>query len=340
MNRRTIIATLTAIALVGSGLSLGSDAEAKRLGGGRTFGKPAPSAPLQRQATPAQSPTAPTSTAPTAAPAGAPTTATAKTSSAAPTAAAPAASRSRWMGPLAGIAAGLGIAALASALGIGEELMGLLTIMLLGIVAVFAVRFLMSMAMGARQRPAMAGGPADAGSTSSNTLRSRMGDSSDVRSAPRAPAPAMADSLEPTESLAPADDRFMGATAAEVKAFEDNARRQFIELQSLWDQGKLEAISELCSPDVFAEIAHQHHARGGQGGYTGLVSLEVELLSVHPAETTSGAAATEALVRFSGLVREDRDAAAEPFAEVWLLQRESGANAGWMIVGIEQESVH
>lgn len=331
MNRHSIVATITAIALATSGLAVSFDAEAKRLGGGRSIGKSAPSAPVQRQATQPTAPTAPAS--PASAPA-APATAGA-TAGAASGAAAGAAGRSRWMGPLAGVAAGLGIAALASALGIGAELMGLMAIMLLGIVAVFAIRFLMGMASGSR--PATAGGPAMPSGTN-NTYRTTP--EAQPRQATPMHANPMADALEPSGVLAPADDRFMGASAQEIKAFEDNARQQFIELQSLWDQGKLEAISELCSPEVFAEIAHQHHARGGQGGYTGIVSLNVELLSVQPAQTADGTEATEALVRFSGMVREDRDAPAEAFAEVWLLQRESSGQQGWLIVGIEQETLH
>ena len=84
------------------------DAEAaKRLGGGKSVG-------TQRQATP---------------PANAPTATPAATPAAAGAAAA--SNRSKWMGPIAGIAAGLGIAALASHLGFGEELASFMTMALI-----------------------------------------------------------------------------------------------------------------------------------------------------------------------------------------------------------------
>ena len=76
--------------VVGLGMTP-QDAEAKRLGGGKSFG-------MQRQASPAAPAAAPTQAAKPAAPAAAPATATP-----------PKQGMSRFLGPLAGLAAGLGI---------------------------------------------------------------------------------------------------------------------------------------------------------------------------------------------------------------------------------------
>ena len=88
--------------------SVSMDAEAaKRLGGGKSMG-------TQRQATQDKAPAAPTA------------------QNAAPATAGAAAAPSRsWMGPIAGIAAGLGIAALASHFGFGDELASMMTMALL-----------------------------------------------------------------------------------------------------------------------------------------------------------------------------------------------------------------
>ena len=59
-----------------------------------------------------------------------------------------------WMGPIAGLAAGLGIAALMSHLGMGEAFGNILMMMLLAAVAFFAIRFLMSRFGPQRRRPA------------------------------------------------------------------------------------------------------------------------------------------------------------------------------------------
>ena len=58
-------------------------------------------------------------------------------------AAAAAAAKRSWMGPIAGLAAGLGIAALMSHLGLGEAFGNFLMMALLAVAAVFAIRFLM-----------------------------------------------------------------------------------------------------------------------------------------------------------------------------------------------------
>ena len=86
---------------------------AKRMGSGKSIG-------TQRQATPDKAPTTPAATAPAAGAAGA--------------AAAP--SRS-WMGPVAGLAAGLGLAALASHLGLGDELASMV---MMGLLAAAVIR--------------------------------------------------------------------------------------------------------------------------------------------------------------------------------------------------------
>ena len=107
---------LSAVALVLSlGLAVGvSDAEAKRIGGGKSTG-------MQRQGTTEKAPTATPAQTP-----GTPAAAAAPAGAAAGATAAAAAPKRSWMGPLAGIAAGLGLAALASHLGFGVELASML----------------------------------------------------------------------------------------------------------------------------------------------------------------------------------------------------------------------
>jgi len=116
------------------------EAEAKRLGSGSNMGRVAPGSSAKQAvpAKPAQPQAAPQA---------------AKPATANP-AAAQAATRSSWMGPIAGLAAGLGLAALASYLGFGEELMSLMLI-ILAVVVVFAV-FLCSRAAAKLRQASMA----------------------------------------------------------------------------------------------------------------------------------------------------------------------------------------
>ncbi len=100
-------------------------AEAKRLGGGGSFGK-------QRSMAQQQAPKSPT-----AAPAQAPAQGAAKPGN-------------KWLGPLAGLAIGAGLGALFASMGMGEGMGTILMIML----AVGAVMFLISM-LRRKQSPAM-----------------------------------------------------------------------------------------------------------------------------------------------------------------------------------------
>ena len=127
---------LMALAVVMAGVGMVSapmDAEARRMGGGRASG-------MQRQMPAKQ---------PTATPNQANKSAAAPTNGAAGAAAQPA--KRSWMGPIAGLAAGLGIAALMSHLGMGEAFGNFLMMALLAVAAVALISFLMRRFKGGAQ---------------------------------------------------------------------------------------------------------------------------------------------------------------------------------------------
>lgn len=113
------------------------DAEARRMGGGSSFGRQSTNITQQRQAV-----TPPAAGAGTTAGA---TSAARPATAAAGTAAAGTAAKSgmsRWLGPIAGIAAGLGLAALLSHLGLSGAFAEFMASMLLIALVVFAVIFI------------------------------------------------------------------------------------------------------------------------------------------------------------------------------------------------------
>ncbi len=135
------LVTLAMAALAAGTMLAAEIADAKRMGGGRSLG-------AQRQATPP--PAAPSS--PAAAPAGAASNPVmpAQPGAAAAAKGAPAAAAgartgaSRWLGPVAGLAAGLGLAALASHLGIAEEMMSLIVVVLIALAAFALLRMFLA----------------------------------------------------------------------------------------------------------------------------------------------------------------------------------------------------
>lgn len=281
------IALFAAALAVGLTMAVGN-AEAARVGGGKSFG-------MQRQMAPVSKPAA------TAAPA--PSSATAAK---APGTATPAAQPKRsWMGPIAGLAAGLGLAALASHFGFGEELANMLMIALIAF-AVMAVigYFLRKRAAG--QQASMAGAGAPYNAPASMYQANDLGGGS-----------------APTTANIPAN--------FDTEGFIRNAKVGFIRLQAAHDAGDLADIREFTSPEMFAEIRMDLDQRHGAPQKTDIVSLNAEILDV--AEESQRYVVS---VRFNGTLREEAEAAPVAIDEIWHLTKPLSGQGGWVLAGIQQ----
>lgn len=108
------------------------------------------------------------------------------------------------------------------------------------------------------------------------------------------------------------------------------AKVLFIRLQAAYDQNNLDDLSQFTTPDVFAEIKMQLQERGDAPNQTDVVSLDAELLDI------SGAFREQtASVRFSGLIKEDRNAPAIAINEIWHF-RTSISSDKWQVAGVQQ----
>ena len=306
------LAVALGLVLVFTAVGFAPSAEAKRLGGGSSFGR---QMPIQRQATP------PRPAQPAAAPAQAPAAqpAAARPAGAQQPAAAPTRS---WMGPLAGIAAGLGLAALASYLGIGAELMSFMLLLLAGLAIFAVVRMVMN-----RNRLQPAGGPSDAGANSYRTSAPHQSPehygSTGAAHSPAATVAASVPVYQPNQD--------------EIDQFLQVARKQFTELQKVWDSGDMNAIRGFVTESMAYGLEKQLAERGGAANHTAVVSLHSEWLGMEDATDEDGRAVDEAYVRFYGLIREQLDGAAQPFDEVWTLQKPKDGSGGWLLAGILQQ---
>jgi len=283
-----------------------ADADAKRLGGGKSIGKQAPPSTIQRNATPPAAP---------AAQAAAP---------AAGAGAAAAAGGSRWMAPLAGLAAGLGLAALASYLGFGEGLATILLIALVAMAALVAVRMFMARKAAAARPPAFAGGAAYSG----------LGQGAPT--SPYQPGSVLDSTRGSSGSAGSAvlDEPVAGPVLPagfDADGFVRQAKVYFVRLQAAFDAADTNDLREFTSPEMFAELKMEIDERNGAANHTEVVSLHARLLGV---ETT----ATEHLasVRFTGVLREQADGAASPYDEVWNFTRALDGKTGWVLGGIQQ----
>ncbi|MDP2432298.1 MAG: Tim44-like domain-containing protein [Pseudomonadota bacterium] len=263
------------------------DAEAKRLGGGKSYGMQR-QAPVKREATPNQAPNQ------------------------AQNAAAQAPGKRSWMGPLAGLAAGLGLAALASHLGFGEEMANFLMIALLALAAIMLVRWFMRRNQ-PQARPAQYAGAA-AGSNQPVRFESTQtlpGSAAGLTNATPASAPV----------LPPGFD---------AEAFVRQGKVNFLRLQAANDAGNLDDIREFTTPEMFAEIKLDIDERNGATQRTDVVTLNAEVL-----EAVEEGNRQIVSVRFHGMLREGSEQPA-PFDEVWHLTRPSDASLGWVVAGIQQ----
>jgi predicted lipid-binding transport protein (Tim44 family) len=114
--------------------------------------------------------------------------------------------------------------------------------------------------------------------------------------------------------------------------FVEGAKTHFIRLQAAWDAADWRDIRTYTSPQLFAELQQEHPRSATPGQYTEVVTLNAELMQVERDDDL-----VVASVRFSGLIREETDGAAQPFDEIWHVQHPWASSEGdWLIAGIQQ----
>jgi predicted lipid-binding transport protein (Tim44 family) len=316
---------LGALALVVAVGLAPSESEAKRLGGGgmqrslptRTAPDSTPAKPAQapNQATPAQQ--------------------------AAPAPAAAAAGKRSWLGPIAGLAAGLGIAAMLSHFGLGEAFANGLMMVLLVLVAVFAImwlvrRFGRGKGTAATQRgsnpfqPAYAGAGNTGGtsSPSSGLDHARNQVSAFTGNAAAGSAAASFGSGSAAQTAAtpaldlPADfDR---------SGFERIAKLIFIRMQAANDRSDLDDLRNFTTPEMFASIRLDLQSRGNVQQTTDVVQVDAEVIDLVREDGRDIVS-----VRYHGLICEEAGQPTAPFDEVWHLVRPTDASREWAIAGIQ-----
>lgn len=291
--------------------SVAMEAEAaKRMGSGKSLG-------TQRQATPDKAPAAaPQSTA------------------AAPAAGAAAPSRS-WMGPVAGLAAGLGLAALASHLGFGDELASMVMMGLLVAAVVVAIGFFMRKRAAAQQSSAARPGGLQYAQVNAGAPRPASGPDQNA-SAYKVAMPAGADSA--IGSSFGGSRIGSGLVSAnripadfDTAGFERSAKVNFIRLQAANDVGDLDDIRQFTTPEMFAELKLELADRGAAPQKNDVVSINAEVI-----EVDEDADRYLVSVRFTGAIRDGSGEPDESFDEIWHLMKSRQGSGGWVLCGIQQ----
>jgi len=287
-------------------------ADAARMGGGRSFGmqRSVPSAPRAAPSTPSAGNSFNGPAANPVLPARPGVNATNPAAPAAGAAAGAAASRpSRWLGPIAGIAAGLGLAALFSHLGLSEGLGSLLLIGLLVVGAIAVLRLFMA------RRPQPAAGYAGA-------ARAPFEAREQVAREPALPANWGSAPETSTDRYPPGFD---------PAPFVAQATQQFRRVQDAYDRGDRALLADVTTPEMHAEIVRDLAGRGAH------VPTEVLTLDADVLEVVREKDQYVASVRFYGMLREDGAREPQPFEETWHLVKPVDGSSGWLLAGIQQK---
>ena len=277
-----------------------SDAEAKRLGGGKSSGMRrdvSPDAPKAPVAQPQQSQSG-SSMSPTTTPAQKP------------------GGMSRWLGPLAGF----GLGALLMSMFGGSSFMGafggLLTIALLIGAVIFIIGMLRRKASPAgAQQMQYAGFPREA-RIETPTIGS--GISSNLAS--------------PASASTPNARRYPEGFDAD--GFLRQAKVSFMRLQAANDAKDIRDIRDYTTPELYAELAMQIQERGHAEQKTEVVTLNADLQDVVVEDDRAIAS-----VRFTGLVREEENGGAVPVDESWHVVKDmKNPKSTWLVAGIQQNA--
>ena len=318
----------------------GLNAEAaRRLGGGGSFGKQSSNV-TQKSAT--NAPAAPTQNA----------TNSAAKPAAAPAAAAPVAPKKPWGAMLGGLAAGLGLAWLASSLGLGAAMGQFLMFALLAL----GIMLVVGMVMRARAKKSEG-----SGNTSPYAFQGAgAGSPSAVDAvAPRQYSPQNVGndaSARPWEGNATAFDSGKsmigsglqtgaGATGLsgsqswgvpadfDTAGFLTAAKRNFVTLQDAWDKSDIAALRSMMTDEMASEIKSQLADRAGVTGAgtnkTDVVMLDAQLLGIEDLADSYMAS-----VEFSGMIREEPSSGPAPFREVWNMTKAKNGG-GWLVAGVQ-----
>jgi predicted lipid-binding transport protein (Tim44 family) len=294
-----------------------NEAQAKRLGGGKSFGsKPSYSQPFQRTAPPSSADAQP-SRSNSVTPANNPS----------PTAATPSRSSGLSRG-LMGMLGGLAIGGLLGSLLSGSAFngFGLLDGLIL-VLIVYGLYRLFAKSRQSEPTPAYLRNTTDNDSFSNNYAQSPRHSSSgfdtDLLFSKNKSAPQ-------SHSL-PATTPLKQPAGFDAESFLAIAEKNYCALQMAWDDHDLAELRGLTTDKVFAEL-QQQLKETFDDERTDILKINAELLEVREINSK-----LEAVVLFNNILRENRHEQAEQVREIWhFVKSDNRLKPNWLLDGIQQ----
>ena len=292
-----------------------SSAEAARLGGGKSTGKQSSNVTQREAAKPA------TPAAPAAAPAAAP--------------------KKPWGAMLGGLAAGLGLAWLASSLGLGGAMANIMMFALLALVAVVVIGLVMRKMKGGNtgqgQSPYAMQGAGNVATPRSYSPEN-VGNDASARPWERNNMAFEASKSAGTGSMIGSGlsgSQSWGVPADfDAEGFLKACKGNFMTLQDAWDRSDINSLRAMMTDDMLSEIKTQLAERESHTG-VGVNKTDVQMLDAKLLGIEELADVYMASVEFSGMIREDASAGASPFREVWNMTKPRNGGGGWLVAGVQ-----
>lgn len=294
-------------------------ADAKRMGSGRSIGKQSNSVTQREAAKPVATPGQNAATPP-----------------------AVQQPRRPWGAMLGGLAAGLGLAWLASSMGFGEELGQFLMFGLLALGLMMLVGWFMRRRVSSNTASPYAYGGAGSAANPDQVTQynpAKVGNDASARpwENPSNTYPTGNASGRATARIGSAliggGQNWTIPEGFDVQGFVQAAKQNFISLQAAWDSADIPALRAMMTDGMLAEIQSQLAERGQLvvgPNTTEVVMLEAQLLGIE--DLGEGYMAS---IEFSGLIREEPTAGPSPFREVWNMTKPKTGSVGWLVAGVQ-----
>ncbi len=299
---------------------VGFHADAKRMGGGKSVGQQSNNV-TQRQAAPTQNAAKP------AAPAAAP--------------------KRPWGATLGGLAAGLGLAWLASSLGMGEGFGQMLMFGLLALGIMMAVGWFMRSRKAAQAQNGGAASPfafqgastAPVAATPAAYSPANVGNDASAlpwerNSMAFDSSPAGSESGSMIGSALVGSHGWGVPAGFDTEGFLNAAKANFVTLQAAWDKSDIHALRAMMTDTMLLEIQTQLAEREAHTGVpanqTDVVKIDAQLLGIEDLGE-----AYMASVEFNGMIREEPASAPNPFREVWNMTKPKNGQSGWLVAGVQ-----
>lgn len=213
-----------------------------------------------------------------------------------------------WGAMLGGLAAGLGLAWLASSMGFGEAFGNIMMALLFGAIVLGVIGWIM------RKRVM----------NSTDNLAYQTTTEHVVNQPTRFQGGSMIGSALGTTTTWNIPMNF------DVVGFESVAKQNFMLLQDAWDRADIVTLGNMMTDTMLKEIQQQLKQRNADEVHrTAVISLSVKLLGIE--ETESNYIAS---VEFTGVMQETVGDDPNIFEEVWNMTK-SKSNGGWMLAGIQ-----